>query len=320
MRRVAAIGIAVVLVACSNDDTASTSTTTPPTTIATTDEGIQAVIDIGGGEAFGLTVDATAVWAVSFETSTLVKIDPAMNAVLDVVDIEGSAASALAVGRDIWIAGYGSAANTNLYRVDAASATLTARYGVGELCCDLSTGDGFLWAIDPTGFLLQVDATTGELVQRIAITIDRNAHTNVVYADGFVWFASDTTPLSRLDPTAKTVAVVDVGGVPFLARDGLLWGASPIEVWAVDSSGSVVERVQLIDSIEVMSLELTATDLWVGIRHPGHVGAVLQIDRATGNVLNEFAIDIPARMIAAFGSLWVTDSGSSNVYRLGPLL
>ena len=42
------------------------------------------------------------------------------------------------------------------------------------------------------------------------------------------------------------------GGVPFVAKDGLVWGASPTEVWAVDSA-------------------------------------------------------------------WITDSGSSNVYRIGPV-
>lgn len=29
---------------------------------------------------------------------------------------------------------------------------------------------------------------------------------------------------------------LDVGGVPFVAKDGLVWGASPTQVWAVDSA------------------------------------------------------------------------------------
>jgi hypothetical protein len=71
--------------------------------------------------------------------------------------------------------------------------------------------------------------------------------------------------------------------------------------------------------MEVMSLEVTEDDLFVGIRHPGRRGAVLQLDRATGAQLAEVDVDIPARMVLGFGSLWVTDSGGSSVYRIGPV-
>ena len=30
-------------------------------------------------------------------------------------------------------------------------------------------------------------------------------------------------------------------------------------------------------------------------------------------------VDIPARMAIGFGSLWITDSGSNLVYRVGPV-
>jgi streptogramin lyase len=282
---------------------------------------VEAVIDIGGGEALGLAIDATSVWAVSYENSTLAKVDPATNAVSATVDIEGNAATVLAMETDVWVAGYGSADNTNLYRVNAATATLTARYGVGELCCDLSFGGDSLWAVDPSGSLLEIDPTTGDLLRVLPITVDRNAHTNVVYSEGYVWFASDTTDLSRLDPASDAIVSFDVGGgVPFFARDGLLWGASPTEVWAVDATGAVVERIALTDSIEVLSLEINGSDLWVGIRHSGYVGAVLRIERSTANVVQEFDdVDIPARMAIGFGSLWITDSGGSELYRLGPI-
>jgi hypothetical protein len=46
---------------------------------------------------------------------------------------------------------------------------------------------------------------------------------------------------------------------------------------------------------------------------------VLHLDRATGDLLGEIAVDIPARMVLAFDSLWVTDSGSDEVVRIGPI-
>lgn len=309
MRATLAVVLATLLVACASDDGSDATSTDPTTTVAAVLTDVQAVVDVGGGQVLGLAVDESSVWAVSFDTSTVAKIDPTTHQVSATVDIEGTAASVLVVGGDVWVVGYGSPGATNLYRIDAASAVLTSRFGVGELCCDLTYDGAFLWAVDPAGGLLQIDAATGDVVRRTQVDIDRNAHTNVVYAEGFVWVASDTTQLS-----------FDVGGgVPFVARDGLLWGASPNSVWAVDAAGTVVERIAIPDSIEVLSLEVVGPSLWVGIRHPGFIGAVLHIQRSSGAVLQEFTIDIPARMAVGFDSLWITDSGSSGVYRIGPV-
>jgi hypothetical protein len=58
----------------------------------------------------------------------------------------------------------------------------------------------------------------------------------------------------------------------------------------------------------------------VGLRRSGRVGAVREVDRATSEVLAELdGVDIPARIVIAFDSAWITDSGSSNVYRIGPV-
>ena len=294
----------------------------PPTTALPSDAvGIEASIDIGGGEALGLAADADHVWAVSFEGSSLVAVDPASNEVGATVDLDEGAASALAVGGEIWVLAYPMAGGSSLTRVDGQTAAVTGTSPTDELCCDLSADAEGLWAIDPNGAALRFGLGSGELVERYEIDVDRNVHVNGVFAGGAYWYSSDTTPLSRLDPRSGAVDTFDVGGgVPFLARDGLLWGASATEVWAVDdATGRVVETIAVPDSIEVISLEVTEDDVFVGMRHPGHRGAVLQLDRTSGVELAAIDVDIPARMVIRFGSVWVTDSGSSLVYRLGPV-
>ncbi len=132
--------------------------------------------------------------------------------------------------------------------------------------------------------------------------------------------SSDTTPLHRIDAATGATTDIDVGGgVPFLEHDGLVWGASPTEIWAVDpATGQVAERIALDGSTEVLSLNFDGEgDAWVGIRRAGRVGAVLQLDRATGDVKTELRdVDIPARIEFGFGSIWITDSGSSSLYRI----
>jgi streptogramin lyase len=155
----------------------------------------------------------------------------------------------------------------------------------------------------------------------LPVDIDaRNAHTNVVYAGGSLWVSSDTTPLHRIDPATGATTDLDVGGgVPFLQHDGLVWGASPTEIWAVDpATGQVAERIELEGSTEVLSLNFDADgDVWVGIRRAGRAGRVLQLDRSTGAVKTELRdVDIPAHIEFGFDSIWVTDSGSSSLYRI----
>jgi hypothetical protein len=297
--------------------TAAVTTTAVPVTTGVADLEVQSTISIGGGQALGLTATDDRVWAVSFDAGTLVSIDPVSNAVDSTVDIAG-ASSALAVDGDVWVLTFGG--RDDLYRVDS-SADVVGSYQVGDLCCDLSSDDN-IWALSAGGVAYEIARASGDVVAEFAIDVDPNVHINGVFADGAYWYASDTTPLARLDPATTQTVQYDVGGgVPFFARDGLLWGASTDEVWAVDTAtGDVIERVSVPDSIEVMALEVVESSVFVGIRHPGRVGAVMHLDRTTGDVLGEFDVDIPARMTLAFDSLWVTDSGSDTVVRIGPII
>ena len=175
-----------------------------------------------------------------------------------------------------------------------------------------------MWALDRTGEVFGVDPTSGAVSVRFPVELDLNAHNNVVFAGGYVWVSSDTTKLFRFDPASGKRAEYDVGGgVPFLAEDGLLWGATPTQLWAVDpASGEVVRRVTVPDSEEVMALTIDSGTAWVGLRHPGRVGAVVLLELPSGEVLREVAVDIPARIELAAGSAWVSDSGSSLVLRI----
>jgi hypothetical protein len=103
-----------------------------------------------------------------------------------------------------------------------------------------------------------------------------------------------------------------------VAKDGKVWGASPTRIWAVDAAtGRVTDTIDLPMAIEVISMAVTADTVWAGIRKAGRVGAVLELDRATGAVQRDLAeVDIPARMELTDSDLWVTDSGGDKVHRI----
>lgn len=295
--------------------TPSSSPVASPSAVANT-----IPITIGGGQAIGLAVHQGAVWAISYDTSTLSRIDPATNQVTLTASLGVPVATLLSTGDSLWAASYGGTpSDSKIMRIDPATGKPMVSIEPGEVCCDLSFGQGSLWAVDPGGQLLRVDVATNKIVGRTKVSVDRNAHTNVVYAGDSAWVSSDTTKLVRLKGGKAPGTAYDVGGgVPFVAAQGRVWGASPTQIWAVDArTGRVAERIDLPMSIEVLSMAVTPDTVWVGIRKPGRVGAVLEIDRSTRTVRRDLAeVAIPARIELTADAVWVTDSGGDKVHRI----
>jgi DNA-binding beta-propeller fold protein YncE len=320
-RRVSIYTATVALIVMAGCD--GTAPVIPPATSSPASPSARAntiPITIGGGQALGLAVHKGAVWAISYDTATLSRIDPATNQVTLTASVGVPVATILSTGETLWAASYGGTpADSKIMRIDPATGKPTASIEPGEVCCDLSFGQGSLWAVDPRGELLRIDIATNKIVGRAKVDVDRNAHTNVVYAGDSAWVSSDTTKLLRLKGGKAPVTAYDVGGgVPFLAQEGKVWGASPTRIWAVDAAtGRVTDSIDLPMSIEVISMAVTADAVWAGIRKPGRVGAVLELDRATGAVRRDLAeVDIPARMELTESDLWVTDSGGDKVHRI----
>jgi len=301
----------VLVAACSSPATTPSPSSLPSPAPAPSGVRVVATVEVGQ-EAYGLAVTDDAVWATSFQGGTLTRVDPATNTAGAPLRLGAGAATLMAEGGSLWVGGYGDPAT--VWRVDPASGKVVDTVSAGELCCDFAWDGRSAWAVDPRGAVLRVGG-----VERWPILMDRNAHTNVVYAGGLLWASSDTTVLTATDPTTGEARQrVEVGGgVPFLVHDGLLWGAAPTTLWAIDPATGRMERnVPLTDSIEVLSLGFAGDDIWVGIRRPGRVGAVLRLS-AAGAVLDELReVDIPARIAFGFGSVWVTDSGSGSLFRI----
>ena len=298
----------LLVAACSSASPAPGASSPAPTP-----SGVRVVATVEvGQEAYGLAVTDDAVWATSFQAGTLTRVDPATNTAGEPLRLGDGAATLAAEGGSLWVGGYGNPAT--IWRVDPASGRVVDTTTVGELCCDLTWDGEAVWAVDPGGAVLRVGG--GE---RWPVLMDRNAHTNVVYAGGLLWASSDTTVLTATDPaTGEARQRIEVGGgVPFLVHDGLLWGAAPTRLWAIDpATARTVREVPLTDSIEVLSLAFAGDDIWVGIRRPGRIGAVLRLS-ATGSLRDEVRdVDIPARIVPGFGSVWVTDSGSGSLFRI----
>jgi streptogramin lyase len=278
-----------------------------------------ASIRLAGSAASGLAEAGGWVWVSHFEASVLSRVDPRTNEESSLVEVGGLAGSVTAVEPLLWIAQYTNRPeDARLTAVDPVTGRIVARVQPPHLCCEVAGAAGRVWAVDPRGSLLAIDPVRFRVAGAMTASVDPAVHIGLVGDDQALWLASDTTALLRVDPErASVVASLDVGGgIPMALAQGLVWGAGPHHVWAVDPvSNTIRVRLPLEGTIEALSLAVAGDALWVGARRPGYVGVVLRYDLATGRLTGEAPVGLPARLLDAFGAVWVADWDRNTLLR-----
>ena len=80
------------------------------------------------------------------------------------------------------------------------------------------------------------------------------------------------------------------------------------EIWAIDpATNDVARHVPLAGVIEVLALDVDGDEAWLAVRHPGHVGAVLRLDLASGKKLLDAPVSLPAAVKLAGDRAWVAE-------------
>jgi hypothetical protein len=266
------------------------------------------------GGPLGLDVADGHAWVVATDAGQLVDVDLASGATVP-MDI-GSSPNWIKVLDDgrLVISRYGPApGRATLEIIDPANGHVTpaAEDPIDGLDVDGAT----IWAFVKGGAVLAVDPD-GQTVGQTTVEIAENEHMDLVGTGGAAFASSDSTAVRRVRgaPLAVDAMIETGGGVPFVEEGGLVWGARPDELWAIDpASGSVTRRFPLADVSEVLDLDVEGDDAWIAVRHPGQVGAVIRLDLATGNKVAESPAGLPAAVVIAGESAWVTDYESGEL-------
>jgi outer membrane protein assembly factor BamB len=274
-------------------------------------------IPLSGATPDAIVLDGDTAWVLTGEGGTLLEVDLEAQAEVRSIDV-GFGATHLAlplpgvaaVGRfdDSSTGGY--CLMVSLETDDAYPVT-TAELG------SLSGGeDGVVWALEKADRLLKIDAATGAVLGSTAVEVGENVHVEVRWAGGAAWVGSDGLPLVRVDgddlDDHRTIEVDE--GIPFLFEGGLLWGAGPSQLWALDpATGEVTRRIALENLIEILALDIEGEEAWIAARRPGHVGTVLHLDLATEAVVGEVPIDLPAAVAIAPERVWVASYSTNEL-------
>jgi len=154
---------------------------------------------------------------------------------------------------------------------------------------------------------VKLNGSDGVSLGDASITIDSDAHANVVAGANKAWASGDRTAVSRLGgPATEVEAEIETGGgIPFTFADGMVWGARPDRLWAIDPATDELTRdVALTGLMEILALDVDGDTAWIAARRPGYVGVVRRLDLETGST-SDAAISLPAGVaIAGDGAAW----------------
>jgi streptogramin lyase len=280
-----------------------------------------------------VSVGAGGVWVTG--SSGVTRIDLATNQVLASIPVPGTGDhSRIAIGEGwVWVTApelRDDGSRGNLVRIDPATSGIEATFHIGGPITGLGIGGGSVWVTIPgngPGGLLQIDPTTGEVLQRVQVEASPGPP---VYAYGFVWVAS-TDSVTKIDPvTATVVGELSVPNVQ-ASGDGSLWGVGDdASVVRVDpASGKVQATIPIPRAIAV---SVDGPTVWVLVAprssnptlfYPVRgTAAVERIDPATNAVIGEPLplMDLqPLALSSGDGKVWIADFDQGVVTRIAVL-
>ena len=188
----------------------------------------------------GITVGDGAVWivakpsVVAKTTPTLVRIDPATNAVVKSFPLPSESENPMYSDGFIWVSSYG---HDQLLKVDPATGKVLKAIPVGPKPRFLTAGAGSIWTLNQgDGTVSRVDATTGNVVATIACGVPGGGG-EITFGDGFVWATMFDFPLTKIDPATSKVAA-QWGGA---GGDGIRFGFH--SVWLSNGAMGSVWRL-----------------------------------------------------------------------------
>jgi YVTN family beta-propeller protein len=149
-----------------------------------------------GKEPRYVTTGASSVWATSYFSDTLTRIDPVTGSVTNnVAAPKGPGGVAEAFG-SVWVAGY---ENGEVWRYDPATLAVTAKItGVGPGIEDLKASADAIWTANSAGASVsRIDPATGKVTHRVNVGAGPR---QIAPGDGFLWVSNlDAGSIQRVD-------------------------------------------------------------------------------------------------------------------------
>ena len=246
----------------------------------------------------GIAVGEGAVWALSWSSWTLMRIDPHGNAIRGRTQVKPTRACPPAP----------------------------------DTCGQVAAGNGAVWVSMRTdNTVARVDPRTGSVTAKIPVGAEPDG---IAAAPGAIWVvnhgfpsASGAPSVSRIDAaTNQVVATIPVGPYDACCSDHMAVAVSAGAVWVTVPNLGAVVRIDPATNAVVATIRMAGTDkpcghiavakdvVWTTSAHCP--GGIMRIDPATNKPAGKLTGSTsPINAGVAFGSLWVTDLDAKAVER-----
>lgn len=319
---VAVAGVAFVVLGGGDDDPGTENESFGPTaeTTQTTEGGStpdpgpgDAVIPVGA-RPFRVAATDDAVWVTNNESTTVSRIDPATNEVVDTIDIGGQVVGVAATDEAAWVVN--TEANT-VVRVDAVTGEQTS-VGVGDRPRIASVTDADCWVTNlGDNSVSHILLATNEVTANIEVADDPRG----LIADGStVWVASyGAGVVTRINgDTNQIEAEIAVGGNPVsvVTTDGAVWVAeseSDTVIQIDPATNTEVARIPV--GIDPTALAALGDAIYVTTAGDD---TVTYIDATTGEIVDTMRVGAaPGGVAANATDIWVANTEDDTVSRIG---
>jgi hypothetical protein len=271
-------------------------------------------------QAGSVAVSGDWVWVIPHLDPVVLRIDPATNAVVGTIQLEGGGppaeidADEEMVWASVSTAGYDP---DHLVGIDSNSSEIVASADVPGVFPQI--GGDHVWAAGPEGFF-KIDRRSGELVATVGVRNCRH-----LALERWVWCSGGGSAY-LIDPTTDAITSVDTDiplGPPVEAIGSVVWGISPSgdRLWTYDiNAGEVTVDLVIPEEAGWFMPDAAVLDetLWV-VAQGGTRWWLVPIDtvsRAFGQPINvanpEFGI------AAGHGALWIPVIREPTVLRVEP--
>ncbi len=275
-----------------------------------------------GGDPDWLAIGFGSVWVAVPKNNELVRVDPVRNIVQARVPVDKEPCYGIGIGVErVWVL---NCQSQTLTRVDPKTNKVDVRVPVkidpaGE--GSIAVGARNVWFVSNddghAGTLTQVDVKNGHTVRRIAIGKDSAV---VKLGFGAVWVVSSgESKVYRVDPNAgKVTTTIDVAAGPRFATvgTGSLWVLSQSD-GSVTRIDPVTNKVKAVIAVHVPGAggEICYGGGFVWVTMSGT--PVTRIDPTRNRVVDQYGNYPKADAIRyGFGSVWVSDHGKGDLWRI----
>ncbi len=281
------------------------------------------------------------IWVTNPVERTLLRIDPASNAISAAIEIDGRPDIAVAGEGAVWVL---DRDHELVFKIDPASNRVVTSIAlpVGE-ADTIAAGNGTVWVgmtgrievgeqetfldeeVLPPARVVQINAKTHEITGDLPV----QPVSRLALSGQALWVLSRAvidTPLQVFNLTSNQGMTVPLKNAPeWLPVEAMAVG--PESLWLFSSAYGKIFRAtpngQVIASIDLdihqptgyADLLLDASGLWAATPW----GSVLHIDPATDHVLATLDLNIPlSGLEPGGGSVWVMSQQTGMVYRIDP--